>query len=264
MNTTFRSCQNDPPNQMKTSESFQGNAGLTMAGPTASPTEGVTMASSGAGDERTLQERVAAMELSGDADQLLRDLLDELQQARADAENAEKMARRAVRKTSDLRADIAVLEDDLAAVEQENERLREDLAEMRRVGDILNDVTDHTTESIKDTRARKLIATLLNDALAGVDSDNDKVQPRAAMDYNGANRALGGGFEDKRTLLYQAMQRAAELVNEAVSGDADDGPAEYITESRASDRNTRVTLDLSDESVIPAVKSETLTGGDGR
>jgi chromosome segregation ATPase len=221
------------------------------------------MASS-ATDERTLQERVAAMDLSGDAEELLRDLLDDLQQARADAENAELMARRAVRKTSDLRADVAALEEDLEAVEAENERLREDLAEMQRVGDILNDVTDQTSESIKDVRARKLIATLLNDALAGVDSANEKVQPRAAMDYNGANRALGGGFEDRRTLLYQAMRRAVELTNQAVTGTADDGPAEYVSESRSSDQNTRVTLDLSDESVIPAVKSETRTGGDGR
>jgi chromosome segregation ATPase len=228
-----------------------------------SASEVVTVTSS-ATDERTLQERVAAMELSGDAEELLHDLLDELQQARADAENAELMARRAVRKTSDLRADVAALEDDLTTVEAENQRLREELAEMQRVGDILNDVTDQTSESIKDVRARKLIVTLLNDAIAGVDSDNEKVQPRAAMDYNGANRALGGGFEDKRTLLYQAMRRAVELTNQAVTGDADEGPAEYVSESRSSDRNTRVTLDLSDESVIPAVKSATPTGGDSR
>lgn len=174
--------------------------------------------------------------------------------AEALANDATKTAQRALRKVNDL-------ESDLDAVKSENQRLRERVAELENRTALLDLVA--TDGDSVDDRAVVLLQNLFNEAYDEKDRAHlENVTPSASLDYNGAKRALGGQTT-ARQQLYDAMQRAVELV---YGGDVDpENPPEenpvvqYVREDRTADRNTRLVVDLSETDSIELMNGRRLT-----
>lgn len=173
-----------------------------------------------------LRDRIDELTVNDEARDLMHTLVDRIETTEQFANDASRMAQRATRQNRELRERVAELGERLDEIDQRTE--------------LLEDITDGTALTV-DERAATLVQTLANQA-------QQTSQGTAAMDYQAANAALGGSLH--RQQVYSAMERAADLVEH-------DG-VRYISESRSSDRNTRLVIDLED---CPADLSEFDTGG---
>lgn len=174
------------------------------------------------------------------------------------ASDAMQMATDALKKVNDLRSELQELE-------TENQRLRERVVELENRTALL-DLVAADGGTVED-RAVVLLQNLYNEAYAAKERGHlENVTPSASMDWNGAKRALGGSV-NHREQLYDAMRRAVELVHSddlpEQYGDSDlssDGfDVQFVKESRTSDRNTRLVVDLSDTETLKLSNGELLT-----
>jgi len=129
---------------------------------------------------------------------------------------------------------IGVLEGQNEWLEGELQNRDERIADLERRLDRYEELKDLFTRmegnaaNKPEARAGVLIKTLYNEA--------DASNGRASVDATQAKKVLGGGVE--RTLMYPTFDTAVELV-----GDED---LVWVTPgSRASNRNTRLEIDLS-------------------
>lgn len=143
---------------------------------------------------------------------------------------------------------IGVLEEQNEWLEGELQNRDERIADLeRRLGryEELKDLftrMEGNAANKPDRRAGVLIKTLYNEA----DASNE----RASVDAKQAKKVLGGGID--RTLMYSTFDTAVELVgNEDVV---------WVTrESRASNRNTRLEIDLSAGDVPETIAGVAIT-----
>ena len=159
-----------------------------------------------------LREQVDNLDLNEESQGLIDEVINRVETAEQLANDATRIAQRATRQTRELRKRVDELEAQLAETDQRTE--------------LLEEITDGHSLTVDD-RAATLVQTLANQA-------QQSAQGTAAMDYQAANAALGGTLH--RPQIYAAMERAADLVDH-------DG-VRYISESRSSERNTRLVTDL--------------------
>ena len=143
---------------------------------------------------------------------------------------------------------IGVLEEQNEWLENELKRRDERIADLERRVDRYEELHDlfarmeGNAANKPQRRAGVLIKTLYNEA--------DASNGRASIDATQAQAALGGGVS--RPLMYPTFDTAVELV--------DDRDVVWVTEeSRASNRNTRLEIDLSAGDVPEAVAGVTIT-----
>lgn len=121
------------------------------------------------------------------------------------------------------------LEDELKDRDEEIQHLRRELDSVKNRTDLLDRV--ESASALKpDERAAVLIQTLYNEA--------DATNGHASIDASQASKALGGRVD--RTLMYGetgTFQKAVDAVG-------DDDVLKLVKEDRASDRNTRLVLNL--------------------
>lgn len=174
------------------------------------------------------------------------------------AGDAMQMATKALAKVNDLR-------DELEALEDENQQLRDRVTELENRTALLDLVA--SDGGTVDERAVVLLQNLYNEAYAEKERSHlDNVSPSAALDYNGAKRALGGTI-NSRQQLYDAMRRAVELAHgDNLPGQYDDSDlgngefaVRFVKESRTSDRNTRLVVDLSRTDTLELSNGKRLT-----
>jgi len=143
---------------------------------------------------------------------------------------------------------IGVVEDQNEWLEQELKAREERIDELERRLDRQEELKhllirmEGNAANKPERRAGVLIKTLYNEA--------DASNGRASLDATQAQAALGGGVD--RTLMYSTFDTAVELV-----GDED---VVWVTrESRASNRNTRLEIDLSAGDVPETVAGVAVT-----
>lgn len=125
---------------------------------------------------------------------------------------------------------IEELQAEIQSLRDENDCLRERLADVEDRTDLQAHVQDAAALKVED-RAKVCIQTCVNEAQRrGRNGENAS----ATMDYNEARKALGGGLADQQ--LLDALKRADDLV---------DSPAvRFKKETRAAQRNSRLIVDL--------------------
>lgn len=205
--------------------------------------------------EETLEEQLESLSLDETAQQFLASLVSEVEDARAEAEDAYTMVRDTRKQLRDANSRIADLED-------ENRMLRDRLDDLDTRTTLLQ-TADTQSRNVVERRAAALLQTLFNQAWRDKQKDNSKATAQSSMDYNSANMALGGGFE--RSQLYAAMKRAVTLVHPDVNEDDNkqlaesDNQVRFIRESRSSDQNTRLLVDLTDVDRLETTLGKTIT-----
>lgn len=137
----------------------------------------------------------------------------------------------------------------IAELEAEKDRLQQRVTELEERTELQRHVRDASSLRV-DERAAVCIQTLVNQARRRERSGD---APAAAMDYRGADDALGGGLDDRQ--LYNAIERAAELVD----GDV----VRFKKEPRSSQKNSRLVVDLDQGSLPDAVAGREINGGRG-
>lgn len=156
---------------------------------------------------------------------------------------------------ADLEQRVEALSTRIGVLEEQNEWLEGELqnrdqriADLERRLDRYEELQDLFTRmegnaaNKPQRRAGVLIRTIYNEA--------DASNGRASIDAKQAKKVLGGGID--RTLMYSTFDTAVELV-----GDED---VVWITrESRASNRNTRLEIDLSAGDVPETIAGVTIT-----
>ena len=177
--------------------------------------------------------------------------------AEALANDATKTAQRALRKVNEI-------ESELDDVRDENQQLRQQISELENRTALL-DLVARDGDTVDD-RAVVLLQNLFNEAYQEKQRAHlENVTPSASLDYNGAKRALGGQTT-ARQQLYDAMQRAVELVYgsdvDPESPPEDQPVVQYVTEDRTSERNTRLVVDLSETDAIELTNGRRLTAPD--
>lgn len=156
---------------------------------------------------------------------------------------------------ADLEQRVEALSTRIGVLEEQNEWLEGELQNRdQRIADLERRLDRY--EELKDLftriegnaankpqrRAGVLIRTLYNDASAS--------NGRASLDATQAQAALGGGVS--RALMYPTFDTAVELI--------DDEDLLWVTkESRASNRNTRLEIDLSAGDVPETVAGVAIT-----
>lgn len=138
------------------------------------------------------------------------------------------------------------LEDALKERDMQIRDLEQELENIDTRTDLLDNVQEATTMK-PDERAGVLIQTLYNEA--------EKGNGRASMDVGEAVKTLGGGVH--RTSMYGEegdFKRAVELVG-------DEDVLDLKEENRASDKNTRLRLDLTSGEVPEKSRGVELKGG---
>ena len=156
---------------------------------------------------------------------------------------------------TDLEQRVEALSTRIGVLEEQNEWLEDELqnrnariADLERRLDRYEELKELFTRmegnaaNKPQDRAGVLIKTLYNEA--------DASNGRASVDATQAKKVLGGGVD--RTLMYSTFDTAVELV-----GDED---VVWVTEeSRASNRNTRLEVDLSAGDVPETIAGVTIT-----
>lgn len=206
-------------------------------------------------DDASIAERIESLDLNDEAEAILSDLLDEIEQANAIAETATKVANRSMQKANDLRDEVEELRD-------QNRDLERELADLQNRTSLL-DTVQASTENVVEKRASVLIQTLYNEAWQDKGKDHlENVHPRASMDYNGAKKSLGGTVK-ARQQLYDAMREAVRLVHgddlDDDELDDDEFVVRFIKESRSSNKNTRLVIDLEDVDELEMSSGNTIT-----
>jgi chromosome segregation ATPase len=164
----------------------------------------------------------------------------------------------------DLRSKVDSLSNGLAYVREEldkrDETIEEQNAYIERLEQRVMDLEERTDlqQHIQDAgaldveeRAGVCVQTLVNRARK---KQRNGGAPTASMDYNGADAALGGTLS--REQLLRALRRAAEIID----GDA----VRFISESRASQKNSRLVLDLEAGTLPSKAGGVELGAGTGR
>lgn len=158
-----------------------------------------------------------------------------------------------VEQTANLAKDaIATANEALEAAENADGELREDVERLEQRLDDLADRTD-LLKSVKQASAlssEEKAAVCLQTLVAEAQNSNGT----ATMTAREARKALGGDVD--RTLMYDVLPRAAELVD-------DEDVVWYQKESRGSQKKSRLIVDLDNGSVPGSVAGYDLTGGDG-
>lgn len=132
----------------------------------------------------------------------------------------------------------------------DNDDVREELQTLRQQLDQIEDRTDllqqvkKASALTKTEQAAVCLQTLVTEA--------QNTNQRASMDVREATKTLGGGVD--RTNMYNVLPHAAELID-------DEDTVWYKRESRGSDKNSRLIVDLTQGDVPAQVEGYDLTGG---
>lgn len=208
-----------------------------------------------ASESAELGDQLDHLELDTTATQFLSQLIDDIEDARAEAEDAYTMA-------LSTRKRLRQAEHRIEELEDENESLRRTVSEVDQSTSLLQAASADST-NVVETRAARLLQTLFNEAYDNKTKDNTKAKPTASMDWRGAKYALGGSLA--REQLYAAMKRAVALVHPDVNEADDqeladpDNVVRFITEPRSSEKNTRVVIDLEDVDELETSTGQTIT-----
>lgn len=150
--------------------------------------------------------------------------------AKERAERAEARADEAERRVDELEAEVETLRDRTSLIDR----------------------VQRASTLKPDERAIVLIQTLHAEASSRGERENEEA--RAAMEATEAVKALGGDAD--RTNMYGEsgiFTRAVELVG-------DEDVLRYIRESRASNRNSRLALDLEDGDLPDSIRGHSIVG----
>lgn len=147
-----------------------------------------------------------------------------------ETEKAVALAKRALQRCNELEDRIESLAAENRELRDENDRLKQRLADVEERDSIADTVIDGKRLKV-DERAAVCVQTLANTAYR---RKRRGERAAATMDYNEADKALGGEL-DRRQLL-DALERAGELV--------DSDAVTYKPEPRHTQKNSRLIVDL--------------------
>jgi len=176
----------------------------------------------------------------------------QLEDAVATAEAASTTARRVQQRVTELRETVRNQADRIDELEAENEELQSEVEDVRNRTALLNQVQQASSRK-PEVRAAICIQTLYNEAYKR-QQDKSESSPTAQMDYNRAEAALGGGMN--REPIYRTFSRAEELVD-------NDDLVWMVKEGRASEKNTRLILDLSGGDVPTTIAGHEIATPEG-
>lgn len=173
------------------------------------------------------------------------DRLDELEQRleslQMDVKQSGNLAKDAIQTANEALQQVDDVQDNLSGDVRELEARFDDLADRT---DLLKHVKQASALS-RDEKAVVCLQTLVTEAQDG--------DGRAAMNAREAKKALGGGVD--RTLMYKILPHAADLVD-------DEDVVWWQTESRSSQQNSRLIIDLTNGDVPGSIEGYDLTGGE--
>lgn len=147
-----------------------------------------------------------------------------------ETEKAVALAKRALKRCNELEERIENLAVENRELRDENDRLKQRIADIEERDTIADTVINGKRLKVEE-RAAVCIETLANTAYR---RKRRGESASATMDYNGADKALGGEL-DRRQLL-DALERAGELV--------ESNAVEFKAEPRHTRKNSRLIVDL--------------------
>lgn len=147
-----------------------------------------------------------------------------------ETEKALALAKRALDRCNELENENQAFQKELRELSSENQELRQRIQDLEERDAIADSLIDASRLKVEE-RAAVCIQTLANDALK---QKRRGRPPKAKMDHNEADAALGGEL-DRRQLL-DALERAGDIVDSEV--------VEFVRENRAAKKNSRLILNL--------------------
>lgn len=159
-------------------------------------------------------------------------------------DGAVQLAQDAIQRVAALESEVEEMRLEMAELRRENERLRDQRELIQRV--------QQAAAMKPDKRAAVLIKTLHNDATAHREAGK---KPIAKMDTQDARTALGRDIN--RTLAWEAMQKAVELVEDATDGS---DLLQYVKRDRSAPENSHLRLDLREDDMPATVGGFDITG----